>query len=94
MNYKKHNRYLLLANTLFAICLWAIYVILSFILVGNVMFTLNGLMYIINSFIFTICAVTIAFLIGNLVKNKEAINGIVNVVALRFMFFMWSLCSY
>ena len=50
------------------------------------MFTTHGLIYILNSFIFTICAVTIAFLIGNLVSNKNAINGIVNVVALGSSF--------
>lgn len=85
-NYKKHNRLLLLSNTLFACCLWIFYVILSFILIGKVMFTLHGLIYIVNSFVFTICAVTIAFLIGNLVNNKNAINGIVNVIALGSCF--------
>lgn len=86
MDYKKYNRNLLLSNSLFAIVLWSFYVILSFILIGDVMFTLNGIYYIINSFIFTICALTIAFLIGNLVSNKNAINGIVNVIALGSSF--------
>lgn len=86
MNYKEYNRKLLLSNSLFAIVMWIAYVVLSFILVGNIMFTTHGLIYIINSFIFTICAVSIAFLIGNLVFNKNAINGIVNVVALGSSF--------
>ena len=86
MNYKKHNFELLVSNSLFAIVLWIFYVILSFILVRDIMFTTHGLIYILNSFIFTICAVTIAFLIGNLVTNKNAINGIVNVVALGSSF--------
>ncbi len=86
MNDKKYNRKLLLSNSVFAIVMWLIYVALSFILVGNVMFTAHGIIYIINSFIFTICALTIAFLIGNIVTNKNAINGIVNVVALGSSF--------
>lgn len=86
MNYKEYNRKLLLSNSLFAIVMWIAYVVLSFILVGDIMFTTHGLIYIINSFIFTICAVSIAFLIGNLVFNKNAINGIVNVVALGSSF--------
>ena len=86
MNYKKYNRYLLLSNSLFAIVLWFFYVVLSFILVGNVMFTEHGIIYIVNSFVFTICAVTIAILIGNLGNNKNAINGIVNVIALGSSF--------
>ncbi len=86
MNYKKINRKLLLSSSLVAIGLWLSYVVLSFILVGNVMFTTHGMMYILNSFIFSICALTIAFLIGNLITNKNAINGIINVVALGSSF--------
>lgn len=86
MNYKKINRKLLLSSSLVAIGLWLSYVVLSFILVGNIMFTTHGMMYILNSFIFSICALTIAFLIGNLITNKNAINGIINVVALGSSF--------
>lgn len=93
MNYRKYNLQLLISNSLFAIVLWIFYVILSFILVGDIMFTTHGVIYILNSFIFTICAVTIAFLIGNLVINKNAINGIVNVVALGSSFLCGSFVS-
>lgn len=86
MKTSDHNRKLLLSNGLFAIILWIFYVILGFILIGNVMFSMHGLFYIINSFIFMICSLTIAFLIANLVNNKNAINGIVNVVALGTSF--------
>ena len=86
IDYKKYNGILLLSNLLFAILLWLIYVILSFVLVGNVMYSFHGITYIINSFVFTLCVVTIAFLIGNLSINKNAINGIVNVVAIGTSF--------
>ena len=86
MDYKKHNRILLLSNSLFAVLLWFLYVLLSFFMVGNIMFSVHGIIYIVNSLVFTICALTIAFLIGNLVNNKNAINGIVNVAALGSSF--------
>lgn len=86
MNYKKLNRQLLLSNCLFSIVLWIFYVLLSFILIGNIMFSMQGAIYIINSLIFTICATTIAFFVGSLVTNKDAINGIVNVIALGSSF--------
>lgn len=86
MNYKRVNRKLLLSSSLVAIGLWLSYLVLSFILVGNIMFTIHGMLYIINSFIFSICALSIAFLIGNLITNKNAINGIINVVALGSSF--------
>lgn len=85
-NYKIYNIKLLLSNSLFAIVLWIFYVILSFAFVGDIMLTTHGLIYILNSFVFTICGCSIAFLIGNLVNNKNAINGIVNVVALGSSF--------
>ncbi len=86
MDYKKYNKILLFSSMLFSIILWLLYVILSIIFVDNVMFTLNGLVYIINSFIFTMCSLSLAILISNLVSDKNAINGIVNVVALGSSF--------
>lgn len=86
MDYKKQNNILLFANSIFAIIVWLVYVILSIILCGDVILSSRGLIYILNSFIFTICCVTIAFLISNLINNKNAINGIINVVALGSSF--------
>lgn len=85
-DYKKINKHLLLSSILFSFILWLIYVILSFILIGKIMFTSHGLIFLINSFFFTICSTTIALLIGNLVTNKNTINGIVNVIALGSSF--------
>lgn len=86
MKYQKHNRILLLGNGLFALVLWLFYVLISFFVVGNVMFSMQGLIYIINSLVFTICALTIAVLVGNIFNNKNAMNGIVNVIALGSSF--------
>lgn len=85
-NYKKINRTLLLSNSLYSLTLWLFYLTMSFMLVGNIMFTSHGIIYMINSLIFTICATTLAFLIGTIVTKKEAISGIVNVVALGSSF--------
>ena len=85
-NYKTLNRKILLSNSLFSIILWMIYVVLSFILVGDIMFSIHGIFYLINSFVFTICATTIALFIGNIISNKNAISGIVNVIALGSSF--------
>lgn len=92
MNYKKHNRQLIISNGILTIVLWFAYVLISFVMVGDIMFTEHGLILIVNSFIFSICCLTIAFLLANLIKNKGAISGIINVVALRFKFFMWFFC--
>lgn len=85
-NYKKYNRILLLGNALYAFVLWGLYVIMSFVFVGGTMASLNGMLFIANSFIFVICATALAFFVGNFVKNKDSINGIVNVIGLGSSF--------
>ena len=85
-NHKKINRQLLLSNSLFSLLFWIVCVIMSYILIGDSILSMHGLIFIINSFIFTICVTTIALFIGNLISNTEAINGVVNVVALGSSF--------
>lgn len=80
------NRILLAANSLFALALWLVYVLISFIVVGSTMFSFHGLWLILNSFVFTLCATSLAFLISNLLRSRNAINGITNVVALGSSF--------
>lgn len=80
------NRILLAANSLFTLCLWLVYVLISFIVVGPVMFSLHGLWFILSSCIFTLCATALAFLIANLLKDRNAINGITNVIGLGSSF--------
>ena len=86
MNYKKYNRILLLSNFLYSIMIWLFYVVISFILFKKTMFSNYGLIYLLNSFVFVICSTSLAFLIGSIVKNKNAINGIVNIIALGSAF--------
>lgn len=85
-NYKKYNRIVLLTNAIVIFVMWILYVILSVILFKDFMISSNGLAYIANSFAFAICSLTIGFLIGNITQNKNAIGGIVNVVALGSSF--------
>lgn len=85
-NYKKYNRILLLSNMLYSFVLWALYAVMSFVLIGDIMLSTNALIMILNSLVFVICATALSFFIGNLVKNKNAIGGIVNVVALGSSF--------
>lgn len=85
-NYKKLNNKLLVSMGSIAFILWILYIILAYILLGKVVISEHGIIYIINSFIFMMCALTISFLIGNIVNSKTAINGIINVVALGSSF--------
>lgn len=50
------------------------------------MFSIRGLIYMLNAFIFTFCSLSVALLISSLVSNKNAVSGIVNVIALGSAF--------
>ena len=86
MNYKEHNRLLLLASSVYALVVWILYTILGFIILGSELFTLRGLLFIGNEFIFTFCSLTLSLLISSLCYSKVAVSGIVNVVALGSAF--------
>lgn len=86
MNYKKHNRRLLISSFMYSIIVWVLFVVVGIFLVGDVLLTTRGFIYMLNSFIFTFCSLTIALLISTLLSNKEAISGIVNVIALGSAF--------
>ena len=86
ISYKKINRELFLGNACLTTLIWAIYVLISLILYKETMFTYNGLLVIINSFLFSITALSIGTVVGNLVTSREAQNGIVNVIALGSSF--------
>lgn len=83
---KKYNRIVLLSVSSVIFAMWLLYMILSLVLFKDLMLSSNGIAFIINSFVYAICSLIIGFLIGNITQNKNAIGGIVNVVALGSSF--------
>lgn len=85
-DYKKYNRIVLEACSIVIIGMWLLYMILALIIFKDLFISMNGLWYVINSFVFSLCSLCIGFLIGNITQNKGAISGIVNVVSLGSSF--------
>ena len=85
-SYKKNNRILLLSNLLYAFTIWFIYLLLAIIIVGDILWTSNGIMIIINSFAHLLTITSLAFFLGNLITNKDAVNGITNVIGIGTCF--------
>ncbi len=85
-NYRILNRELLLSSLVYSFLVWIFYCALSIIMVGDILLSLRGIIYMINCLIFTFTSLTIALLISTLVNNKDAVSGIVNVVALGSAF--------
>lgn len=85
-DYKKYNRIVLEACSIVIIGMWLLYMILALIIFKDLFISMNGLWYVINSFVFSLCSLCIGFLIGNITQNKGAISGIVNVISLGSSF--------
>jgi hypothetical protein len=86
MNYKKHSGLILKSSLLYALIVWVLFSLLAIILLGKSLLNTRGLLLLLNTLIFTLQALTFALLISSLVNNKDAIGGIVNVVALGSAF--------
>ena len=86
MNYKKHSGLILKSSLLYALIVWALFSLLAIILLGKSLLNIRGLLLSLNTLIFTLQALTFALLISSLVNNKDAIGGVVNVVALGSAF--------
>lgn len=86
MPYKKFNFELLLGNFTLCILIWVLYVGLSFVLYPEAMLTTNGLLYCINSFCFSLMTLSLSFLFGSVIKGKEAIAAIANILSLGTSF--------
>ena len=85
-NYKKHSGLILKSSLLYALIVWVLFSLLAIILLGKSLLNIRGLLLSLNTLIFTLQALTFALLISSLVNNKDAIGGIVNVVALGSAF--------
>lgn len=86
MNYKKHSGLILKSSLLYALIVWVLFSLLAIILLGKSLLNIRGLLLFLNTLIFTLQALTFTLLISSLVNNKDAIGGIVNVVALGSAF--------
>lgn len=93
MNYKKHNKILLLSNGLFATALWLFYIAISFIIVGETMFnTARTNIYSKFIYIYNVCLNNSIFNSNNSKQQKcNKRNSKCNSTRLKLP--MWSLCT-
>ena len=80
------NIQLIYGNLIFAFITWFIMSLTCVIIYKSQLFSLNGLFLLINSLIFTFAALSISFLIANIVKNRESASAAANVIALGSSF--------
>jgi ABC-2 type transport system permease protein len=80
------NFQLILGNLSFAVIAWFLMILTGLIMYGSYMFTAKGLLFLLNSFIFTFAALSISFLIGNVIRSKNAMSAAANVFSLGTCF--------
>lgn len=85
-NYKKINRQLLVCNLALAMVLLLLYVILSILIIGDIILTMHGVLFIANAAILSLFGVSLAFLLVNLLKNNNAILALINVISIGSCF--------
>ncbi|NLB42553.1 MAG: ABC transporter permease [Clostridiales bacterium] len=86
MTLRSMNFQLILGNLSYAVLAWVVMIIPSIILFGSFMFTSKGMLLLLNSFIFTVSALSISFLISILVSGPGAVSAASNVVSLGTSF--------
>lgn len=86
MKPKELSRQLFLGHISLTMLIWLVFVVMSIIVYKEAIFNINGLLFIANSLLFAITCTSLAFLIGNLIKNENVISGIQNVFSLGLSF--------
>lgn len=86
MKPKEFSRQLFLGHISLTMIIWLVFVVMSIVVYQDAIFNINGLLFIANSLLFAITCTSLAFLIGNLIKNENVISGIQNVFSLGLSF--------
>lgn len=76
----------LLGNLTYMIALYVILIILGFVLNKEIILDRIMLLFMLNALIFSITSLSIAHLIGIVVKSKDATNGIANIIGMGSCF--------
>lgn len=85
-NYKEHSAKILGASFLYSFAVWVLFMVLGLIIFRDSLINMRGLIFAINTLVFTFCALTLALCISSITSNKNAVSGIVNVIALGSAF--------
>ena len=83
---EKYTLLLMISCCTYALVVWLFFTGLVIGMSGTVMLTPRGGIYIMNLFIFSMTVLSMAYFLASIITNKDAVNGIVNVIALGSAF--------
>lgn len=76
----------LLANAVFAFGTWVILIFLCLVFDARNIFKVNTLYFMLNSIVFALSVLGLGYLVGNLVKGREAVSAVANIITLSSCF--------
>jgi ABC-2 type transport system permease protein len=80
------NTQSLLAILVFAAAVWGIVVGCAFVLYGSEMLSVGGALLAANLFVFALVALCLSYLLGSLIRNRNAQNAAANTISLGMSF--------
>lgn len=86
LSFRSKNFQLTLGSTIFAFACYLLFFILAVIMYSKALFTLNGLLCLINAFFALLFGMSIAFLSGMFARNPQIFNMISNTLGLSLSF--------
>ncbi|MDD2533663.1 MAG: ABC transporter permease [Eubacteriales bacterium] len=86
MTLKSMNLQLIAGNLVFSLFSWFVFIVISLLIYATKMFSINGLLYGLNSLCFMFVSLALSFLIGISLKNRNAQSAVSNVLALGMSF--------
>lgn len=86
LSLRNKNKQLIFFSLFFSIAIWFCFMLLAFVINGIEIFSVGGLLCILNSFVFTIVCLSITYLVALLIKSNNAITIVSNVLGLGMSF--------
>lgn len=80
------NLQLVLGNLTFALAAWAVLCGISFLLYRGDMLTPAAPLLVLDSLVYTLVCLSLAFLVGNLIRSRNAQSAVANVLSLGSCF--------
>jgi ABC-2 type transport system permease protein len=76
----------LFANSLYMLAVWLLLALCAITVIGGVMFTAQGALFLLNMLILSLVGLSISYLIGTLIKTRSAQSAVANTLALGMTF--------
>ena len=86
MSFSKMNFQMVLGNISFDIGSWVVMILASFIMYKTYMFTINGMLLLLNSLVFTFASLSVSLLISNFITSRDFMSAVANVIVLGTCF--------